>query len=82
MPPKTYDKYYIKFEKYLEEKEDRNDINAVRNYSKEFATNIRGIYDLYARKYHAFIFTKWCDEKLVDYPSDWNSEGFWLPIFK
>ena len=76
MAPKIYEIYYKKFISYVNSETNIN--GNVRELSKMFATEIRGgTYDLYARKYHAFLFTKWCDDNGIAYPDDWNPEGFW-----
>jgi hypothetical protein len=72
-----YEKYYKKFEKYLMDKDDRENIDNARRLSKTFAIELRGKNDVYARKYHAFLFSKWCATREIPYPSDWNPDDFW-----
>jgi hypothetical protein len=79
MPPKSYDAHFKNFAKTLELGCDRD---AVRRRSKDFATALRqGVYDIYARKYHAFLFTHWCEVHGVEMPSDWDAEGYWSLTF-
>ena len=82
MAPKSYDALYRKFTKHLESCENRYDPATVRKISEQFSTNLRPSYDLYARKYHAFLFTRWCDTNKIEYPADWNPEGFWPGNFR
>jgi hypothetical protein len=78
MTPAVYDKYYKQFEKSLIG-QDVGNIDNVRHLSKLFAVKMRknNNNDLYARKYHAYFFTRWCDSRGITYPIDWNPEGFW-----
>ena len=82
MPPKIYEKYFIQFDKLLSSKENNLEINSVRQYSVEFATSIRGSYDLYARKYHAYLFSEWCDRNKIPYPEGWDKEAYWPGNFR
>ena len=79
MPPKSYETHFKNFLKTLELGCDRD---SVRSRSKDFATALRqGVYDVYARKYHAFLFTRWCEVHGLDVPSDWDAEGYWSLTF-
>ena len=79
MPPKSYDAHFKNFVKILELGCDRD---SVRSLSKDFAKALRkGVYDVYARKYHAFLFTHWCEVNGVEMPSDWDAEGYWSLSF-
>ena len=68
--------YFKRFKKFLETQESI-EITDVRRLSLQWAIELRGRNDLYARKYHAYIFTRWCDEQGLAYPEGWNSEGYW-----
>ena len=76
MSPAVYETYYKKFEKSLVGKDVLN-IDNVRRLSKLFALSLRSQNDVYTRKYHAYLFTRWCDTHATPYPIDWNPEGFW-----
>ena len=71
---------YKKFVEYLAFKK-AIDIDVIRKLSQEFAVETRGKNDLYARKYHAYLFTEWCVNNNITFPEDWNPEGFWYGNF-
>jgi hypothetical protein len=80
MPPKSYETYFKNFVKTLEIGMESED---VRKKSKDFATSLRnGSYDLYARKYHWFLFTRWCEIHGVETPAEWFPEGYWSLTFQ
>ena len=80
MAPKSYAAMYKRFVEHLALKK-AIDLNLIRKLSYEFAVETRGKNDLYARKYHAYIYTEWCVNNNVHFPDDWNPEGFWSGNF-
>jgi hypothetical protein len=71
---------YKKFTAHLAECQV-TDVGSIRTISKNYALSLRPHYDLYARKYHAFLFTEWCRQHNVMLPADWNPEGYWAGNF-
>ena len=76
--PDAHERYFKQFMKFLETR-GSVDIGEVRRLSQQWSIELRGRNDLYARKYHAHIFTRWCEAQGLPLlvTEGWNKEGFW-----